>query len=55
MLILTRKLGESIEIEGNIRITIIEIKGKQVRVKVEAPSEINVSRRAKERSSQERK
>jgi len=37
MLILTRKSGESITIGDDVKITIVEIKGKQVRVGIEAP------------------
>ena len=37
MLILTRKSGECITIGDDIKIQIIEIKGKQVRVGIEAP------------------
>ncbi len=44
MLILTRKLGESITIGDEIKITIIEIKGKQVKVGVEAPQDTKVHR-----------
>ncbi len=44
MLVLTRKLGESIAIGDDIKITIIEIKGKQVRVGIEAPQQTVVHR-----------
>ena len=44
MLILTRKLGESITIGDETKITIIEIKGKQVKVGVEAPQDTKVHR-----------
>jgi carbon storage regulator len=44
VLILTRKLGESITIGDEIKITIIEIKGKQVKVGVEAPQDTKVHR-----------
>ena len=37
MLILTRKSGESITIGDDVKITIVEIKGKQVRVGIDAP------------------
>jgi len=37
MLILTRKLGETITIGDDIAVTILEIKGGQVKVGVEAP------------------
>ncbi len=44
MLVLTRKLGESIAIGDDIKVTIIEIKGKQVRIGIEAPQQIVVHR-----------
>jgi carbon storage regulator len=44
MLILTRKLGESIQIGDDIRITFLDIKGKQIRIGVEAPKEVVVHR-----------
>ena len=44
MLILTRKLGESIAIGDDIKITILDIKGKQLRIGIEAPRNITVHR-----------
>lgn len=44
MLILTRKSGEGINIGDDIKITIMEIKGRQVRVGIEAPPELIVHR-----------
>lgn len=44
MLILTRKLGESITIGEDIKITMLDIKGKYVRVGVEAPRDVAVHR-----------
>jgi len=44
MLILTRKLGESITIGDDIKITFLETKGKQVRIGIEAPPHIVVHR-----------
>ena len=44
MLVLTRKLGESIAIGDDIKVTIIEIKGKQVRIGIEAPQKTVVHR-----------
>ncbi|MFH1594845.1 MAG: carbon storage regulator [Pseudomonadota bacterium] len=40
MLILTRKPGESFEIGGNIKVPVLEIRGKQVRIRIEAPSDV---------------
>ncbi|MEK6590723.1 MAG: carbon storage regulator CsrA [Nitrospinota bacterium] len=44
MLILTRKSGESINIGDSIKITIIEIRGRQVRVGIDAPPEMVIHR-----------
>jgi len=44
MLILTRKSGERITIGDHIRVTVLEIKGKQVRLGIEAPPETRVHR-----------
>ena len=44
MLILTRKLGESIAIGDDIKVTFLEIKGKQIKIGIDAPSRIAVHR-----------
>lgn len=44
MLILTRKLGESIAIGDNIRITFLDLNGKQLRLGIEAPRSVAVHR-----------
>jgi len=44
MLILTRKSGERITIGDHVRVTVLEIKGKQVRLGIEAPPETRVHR-----------
>jgi carbon storage regulator len=44
MLILTRKIGESLMINDNIIITVLGVKGTQVRLGVEAPKNIVVHR-----------
>lgn len=44
MLILTRKLGESIAIDDHIKIVVVKIKGKQVRLGIQAPAETKVHR-----------
>ncbi len=44
MLVLTRKLGESIAIDDNIKIVIVQIKGKQVRLGIKAPPETKIHR-----------
>ena len=44
MLILTRRLGESITIGDNIKVTVLAIHGHQVKLGVVAPQEIIVHR-----------
>jgi carbon storage regulator len=44
MLVLTRRPGESIIVGENIVITVIEIKGGQVRIGIDAPREVEVYR-----------
>lgn len=44
MLIITRRVGEEIVLEGEIRIVVKEIKGKQVRIGIDAPPAVAVHR-----------
>lgn len=44
MLVLTRKLGESIAIDDHIKIRVVDIKGKQVRLGIEAPRNVKIHR-----------
>lgn len=44
MLVLTRKLGESITIDDHIKIVVVQIKGKQVRLGIKAPPETKIHR-----------
>lgn len=44
MLVLTRRPGESIVVGQDIVVTVIEIKGGQVRIGIDAPREIDVYR-----------
>jgi carbon storage regulator len=44
MLILTRKLGESIVIDGRITVKIVRMDGDHVRLGIEAPAEVPVHR-----------
>lgn len=44
MLILTRKTGETIVINDNIRVTVLSVKGNQIRLGVEAPEDVPVHR-----------
>ena len=44
MLVLSRKKNEAIVINGNIRIEVLQIKGKQIRLGISAPSSMRVLR-----------
>ncbi|MGP1871595.1 MAG: carbon storage regulator CsrA [Arsenophonus sp. ER-BJ3-MAG3] len=44
MLILTRRIGETLMIGDEVTITILGIKGNQIRIGVNAPKEISVHR-----------
>ncbi|MFQ5717549.1 MAG: carbon storage regulator CsrA, partial [Nitrospinales bacterium] len=44
MLVLTRKVGESIKINDDIKVTVIEVKGKNIRIGIEAPRETKIYR-----------
>ena len=44
MLVLSRRPDESLIIDGGIRITVLGIRGNQVRLGIDAPSEVRVYR-----------
>jgi carbon storage regulator len=44
MLILTRKTGEKIIISGGISVSVIEVRGDQARIGVDAPKTVKVYR-----------
>jgi carbon storage regulator len=44
MLVLSRKLGEAIQIGPDIRITIAKIDSKSVRIGIEAPEHVSIKR-----------
>ncbi len=44
MLILTRKVNETLMIGDDVRLTILGIKGNQIRVGIEAPSDVAIHR-----------
>ena len=45
MLVLSRKIGESIQIDGGIRVTVTQVRGGRVRLSIEAPPEMRVLRK----------
>lgn len=44
MLILTRRVGEKLVIGENVTITVLGVKGNQIRIGIEAPPEVQVHR-----------
>ena len=45
MLALTRKKGEALVLNNNIEVTILEIRGDQVKIGVSAPKEVPIYRK----------
>ncbi len=44
MLVLTRRLGESLLIEDNIKITVEKISKSKIKISIEAPKEVVISK-----------
>ena len=44
MLVLTRKPGQSINIGNDIKVTVVEVKGKQIQLGITAPSNVRIYR-----------
>lgn len=44
MLILTRRVGETLMINDDIKVTVLESKGSQVRIGIAAPQDVKVHR-----------
>ena len=44
MLILTRRIGESLKIGDDIRVTVLGVRGNQIRMGIHAPTEVPVHR-----------
>jgi carbon storage regulator len=44
MLILTRKVGESVKVGDHVTVTVIAVKGNQVRLGINAPRDVEVHR-----------
>ena len=44
MLVLTRKANESIVVDGRITVTILRVRGQVVRVGIDAPRDVSITR-----------
>lgn len=44
MLILSRKIGETVVIDGQIRVKIVRLEGDAVKIGIEAPASVSVHR-----------
>lgn len=44
MLILTRRVGEVLCVGDDVKVTVMGVKGNQVRIGIEAPKELSVDR-----------
>lgn len=45
MLVLTRKLGQSIVIGDEVEVIVLEVRGEQVRIGIKAPKNVSVHRK----------
>lgn len=45
MLALTRKKGESLVVNNNIEITVLEIRGDQIKIGIQAPKDVPIYRK----------
>jgi len=45
MLVLTRKIGQSIVIGDDVEVVVLEVRGEQVRVGIRAPKDVSVHRK----------
>ena len=44
MLVLTRRIGESLKIGDEVKLKVLDVQGNQVRIGVDAPKEVAVHR-----------
>ena len=53
MLVLTRKINESIVIDGGIEVMVVQVRGNRVRLGFRAPSDVSIQRRERLTASNE--
>lgn len=44
MLVLSRKLGETVVIGNGIRVTVVSVRGNKVRLSIDAPEDVRILR-----------
>jgi carbon storage regulator len=44
MLVLTRRIGETVHISTDIIVTVLEVNGKRIRIGIDAPTEVPIAR-----------
>lgn len=44
MLVLSRKVGETLVIDGNVRLTVVRVSGNRVAIGIEAPDDVRILR-----------
>ena len=44
MLVLSRKIGETVHIDGRIKVTIVKLQGNRVKIGIEAPGDVDIIR-----------
>ena len=55
MLILSRKIGESVVINDNITVKILEVSGDKVRIGIDAPKEVSILRNELKETAEQNK
>jgi len=45
MLVLTRKIGQQVVVDGKIEVSVVEIKGNKVRLAFAAPDDVHIRRK----------
>lgn len=44
MLVLSRKIGQEVVLDGRIRVSVLEVRGNRVRLGFNAPDDVNIQR-----------